>query len=129
MQLSGLKSDALNLVVSTATPDGAAGTSGVDRNTGTAVTFLNFTEVHDTNAFPLFTNTTEHELGHQFLGDPYLPTSGGIGGFFQYLGREGVVDSRVAGQAAGISQQGFRTGLEPRRYAVPLNPEANKPRQ
>jgi RHS repeat-associated protein len=128
-QLAGLKSDALNLMVSTATPNGAAGTSGVDKNTDTAVTFLNFNEAHDRNVYPFFTNTTEHELGHQFLGDSYLPKSGGIGGALQYLGREGVVDTRVAGQAAGISQQGFRVGLEPRRYAVPANPEANKPKQ
>jgi hypothetical protein len=128
-QLTGLQSDALNLVVSSGTPTGAAGVSGVDKNTDTAVTFLNFAEVHDRNAYPLFTNTTEHELGHQFLGDVYRPLSPGIAGFFEYLGRESVVDGRVAAQAAGVSQQGFREGLQPRRYAVPLNPEANKPRQ
>jgi len=128
-QLTGTKSDALNLVVSNATPNGAAGVSGVDRNTDVAVTFVNFNEVHDRNAYPLFTNTTEHEFGHQFLGDVYRPLPGGIAGFFEYLGREAVVDSRVAAQAAGVSQQGFREGLIPRRYAVPLNPEANRPRQ
>jgi RHS repeat-associated protein len=128
-QLTGIKSDALNLVVSNATPNGAAGVSGVDRNTDVAVTFVNFNEVHDRNAYPLFTNTTEHEFGHQFLGDVYRPLPGGIAGFLQYLGREAVVDSRVAAQAAGVSQQGFREGLIPRRYAVPLDPEANKPRQ
>ena len=93
------------------------------------MTFVNFNDVHDRNAYPLFTNTTEHEFGHQFLGDVYQPVSGGILGFFQYLGREAAVDTRIAEQAAGVSQRGFRIGLEPRRYAVPLNPEANKPRQ
>ena len=129
-QVSGLKSDALNLVVSTATPDGSAGTSGVDRTTDTAATFLNVHEVHDTNkGYPFFTNTTEHELGHQFLGDPYLPVSGGLAGSFQYWGRETVVDTRIKGQANGVSQESFRVGLEPRRYAVPASPEANRPRQ
>ncbi len=128
-QLTGVKADSLNIMVSNATPSGAAGVSGVDRNTDTAVTFLNFREVHDINGYPLFTNTTEHELGHQFLGDVYKTLPGGISGFLQYYGRESVVDSRVVGQAVGISQQGFRVGLEPRRYAVPLNPEANKPKQ
>ena len=86
--------------------------------------------MHDTNkGYPLFTNTTEHELGHQFLGDVYKQMTGGIGGFFQYLGAEALVDTRIKGQANGISQQGFRNGLEPRQYAAPLNPEANKPRQ
>jgi RHS repeat-associated protein len=128
-QLNGLKSDALNVIASNATPNGAAGVSGVDPRTDVAVTFINVNEAHDRNAYPLFTNTTEHEFGHQFLGDVYQSLSGGIGGFFQYLGREAAVDTRVAGQAAGVSQQGFREGLMPRRYAVPLNPEANKPRQ
>jgi RHS repeat-associated protein len=129
MQLAGLKADSLNLMVSSATPTGAAGASTVGKDNGTAVTFLNFSDVHDRNAFPLFTNTTEHEMAHQFLGDVYRPLPGGLVGFFQYLGREGNADMRTSGQAAGISQQDFRMGLEPRRYAVPLNPEANKPRQ
>ena len=127
-QLTGLKSDALNLMVSTGTPGGANGASGV--NGDLAVTFLNVNDVVDTNKFfPIITNTTEHEMGHQFLGDPYLQKSGGLAGFFQNLGREAEVDTRVKGQANGISQGGFRVGLEPRRYAVPANPEANKPRQ
>ena len=110
-------------------PNGAAGVSGVDKNTDTAITFLNVNDVTDRNLYPIVTNTLSHELGHQFLGDVYQPLSNDIGGFFKYLGREGAVDSRVAGQAAGISQQGFRDGVAPRRYAAPLNPEANKPRQ
>jgi RHS repeat-associated protein len=126
MQLSGLQSDALNIMVSTGTPNGAAGVSGADRNNGTAVTFLNANDVVDTNkAYPFVTNTTEHELGHQFLGHSFLPDPN----FLQYFGREMEVDARVKGQANGISQTGFREGLEPRRYAVPANPEANKPRQ
>lgn len=88
-------------------PNGAAGVSGVDRNNGTAITFLNLDEVHDRNAYPLFTNTMSHELGHQFIGDVYQPLSNDIGGFFKYFGRETAVDSRIAGQAAGVSQQGF----------------------
>ena len=40
-QLAGLKADSLNLVVSTATPNGASGVSGVTSN-GTAISFLNF---------------------------------------------------------------------------------------
>ncbi|MFN9456202.1 MAG: RHS repeat-associated core domain-containing protein [Acidobacteriota bacterium] len=123
-QLTGTQADALNVIVSSATPNGAAGVSGVNKKTDTAVTFVNFDEVHDRNAFPAFTNTLSHEFAHQFIGDVYRPKS-----YFTYLGREAAADGRIAGQAAGISQQGFREGVAPRRYAVPLNPEANKPRQ
>ena len=52
----------------------------MDKNTDAAVTFLNFTEAHNRNAYSLFTNMTEHELGHQFLGDVYHPLSPGIAG-------------------------------------------------
>ena len=36
---------------------------------------------------------------------------------------------RIFWQGWGVSQQGFREGLAPRRYAAPLNPQALKPRQ
>jgi RHS repeat-associated protein len=124
--VTGLQADALNIMASTGTPTGAAGDSSASRSTGTALTFINVNDAIDTNKlYPLATNTTEHELGHQFLGHPFLPDPNSL----QYLGREAEVDARVKGQANGISQTGFREGLEPRRYAVPANPEANKPRQ
>jgi hypothetical protein len=65
-----------------------------------------------------------HLTLHQFVGDVYKewnPAS--------YEANEFVIDGRVAGQAAGVNQQGVREGLEPSRYAAPLNPEANKPQQ
>lgn len=74
--------------------------------------------------YPLWTNTTEHELAHQFLGDVYQQPNP-----FSYEANEFVVDAKVAAQAAGVSQQSFRTGLEPRSYAAPQNPEAIKPQQ
>ena len=124
--VTGLQADALNIMASTGTPSGAAGDSSASRCTGTALTFINVNDATDTNKlYPFLTNTTEHELGHQFLGHPFLPDPS----FLQYFGREMEVDARVKGQANGISQTGFREGLEPRRYAVPANPEANKPRQ
>ena len=84
---------------------------------------MNVNHVHDNNAFPLFTNTTEHELAHQFLGDTAKPNSS-LG---RYILNEFNVDGRVQGQHMGISQTGFREGLEPRSYANPTNPEAIKP--
>ncbi len=122
--VTGLRSDSLNVVASTATPTGAAGDSGVDPKTDIAITFIAVQAAHSSNAFPLWTNTTEHEMAHQFLGDVYKKFDP-----FSYEANEFVVDAKVAAQAAGMSQQSFRVGLEPRRYAVPLNPEANKPKQ
>ena len=128
-QLTGTQADALNVIASSGTPNGAAGVSGVDKSSGTAITFLNVNDVTDRNLYPFVTNTLSHELGHQLIGDVFQPLSNDVGGSFRYLGREAAVDSRVAGQAAGVSQQGFREGVAPRRYAAPLNPEASKPRQ
>jgi RHS repeat-associated protein len=119
--ISGMQSDAVNVVASSQTLTGSP--QSVMTQQGDAVTLIPVNDVHENNAFPLFTNTIEHELGHHFLGH----TSGEPGGFFNYIGKEFSVDGRVQGQGMGVSQQGFREGLEPRRYANPTNPEANKP--
>ena len=125
-QLTGLKSDSLNLVVSTTTPRrGEAGVSGLAGN-GTAVSFLNFNDVNNSNLGPFLSNTTEHEMGHQFLGDPQ---TGRTPGFFEHMGRDMQIDSMNTAQGRGASQSGYRQGLEPRVYAVPANPEANKPQK
>jgi hypothetical protein len=123
VNVTGQRSDALNVVVSNATISGF-NESGVDKNTGNALTFININDVHNVNLWPLFTNTTDHEMAHQFSGDVYRKWDA-----FGYFLNEFVLDAHVAAQAAGMSQQTFRTGLESRRYAAPLNPEANKPQQ
>ncbi|HXE13522.1 MAG TPA: RHS repeat-associated core domain-containing protein, partial [Bryobacteraceae bacterium] len=124
-QLTGLKSDSLNLVVSTTTPTGEAGVSGLAGN-GTAVSFLNFNDVNNSNVGPLWSNTTEHELGHQFLGDPFKGyTPNGL----EHWWRDAQIDSLNTTQGVGFNERAYREGLEPRRYAAPANPEANKPQQ
>ncbi len=124
-QLTGLKSDSLNLVVSTANANREAGVSGLAGN-GAAVSFLNFNDVNNSNVGPLWSNTTEHEMGHQFLGDPQ---TGRTPGFFEHMGRDMRIDTGNTLQGLGASQSGYRQGLEPRVYAVPANPEANKPQK
>jgi RHS repeat-associated protein len=124
-QLIGWKSDSLNLVVSTTTPSGEAGVSGLAGN-GTAVSFLNFSDVNNSNVGPLWSNTTEPEMGHQFLGDPQTRRTPGV---FEHMGRDMQIDSMNTAQGRGVSQSGYRQGLEPRAYAVPANPEANKPQK
>ena len=113
-------------MVSTGTPSGERGDSSVT-SSDVAVTNINIDAAHNNTAWPLWTNTTSHELAHQFLGDPYRTFDPWVYTFY----REPLVDAKVAEQAGPLhtSQPAFRTGLEPRRYAVPLNPEANKPRQ
>jgi len=123
--VSGLRSDSLNVVASNGTPSGAAGDSGVDKKTDVAISSININEAHNANVFPFFTNTTEHELMHQFVGDVYKDW-----GPVSYEANEFRTDSRVMDQEAmGMNQQAVREGLGQRRYAAPLNPEANKPQQ
>jgi hypothetical protein len=75
---------------------------------------------------PLWSNTTEHELGHQFLGDPFKDyTPGGL----EHWWRDVQIDSLNTTQGLGFSETAYREGLEPRRYAAPATPEANKPQQ
>jgi RHS repeat-associated protein len=115
--ITGSRSGFLNLVVSNGTPSGAAGDSGADRRTGLAISFLNINDAAKYNLYPLSMNTTEHELGHQFLGHVYMNS----GGFLDTFGKEFAVDNRLFGQTLGISQEGFRVGLEPRDYATPAD--------
>lgn len=123
--VTGFQANALNVVVSNTTPNPAvAGTSLVTGSPDVAFTFININDAHNSNAWPLWTNTTEHELAQQFSGDVYQNPNP-----FAYERREFGLDYEVSRQAAGASQLDFRRGLEPRRYAVPLNPEANTPRQ
>ncbi|MGC2657448.1 MAG: hypothetical protein WA324_05695 [Bryobacteraceae bacterium] len=105
-QLVGLKSDSLNLVVSTTTPTGESGVSGLADN-GTAVSFLNFSDVNNSNLGPFWSNTTEHEMGHQFLGDPQ---TGQSPGFFEHMGRDMQIDTMNTAQGLGVSQSGYRQG-------------------
>ena len=50
-------------------------------------------------------------------------------GYFTNMTRDTDIDARNTFQSMGVSQTGYREGLEPRRYAVPANPEANKPQK
>jgi RHS repeat-associated protein len=119
--ISGLKNDSLNVVVR----DRGGSFSDVDQKSDMAVTVVNINDAHNGTLWPLWTNTTSHELGHQFLGDPYREWNPWVYTFY----REPLVDAKVGEQVLGTSQPRFRDGLEKRRYAAPLNPEANKPRQ
>jgi hypothetical protein len=120
--ITGMRSDSLNIMVSSGTPNGANGVSSVDQ--GVALTFININDARNSNAFPLWTNTTEHEIAHQLSGDVYQNPNP-----FQYEMREFGIDYEVGRQAAGSSQQDFRQGVEHRQYAVPATPEAHKPQK
>jgi uncharacterized protein RhaS with RHS repeats len=117
-----LRSDSLNIVASSYTPGGHIGESGVTDN-GIAMTFLNVNDANKNNTWILSTNTTEHEIGEQLLHVGQKPSY--FGNFFGDL----RIDSHLMDQSRGTTQSAFREGTVPRRYAVPLNPEANKPKQ
>jgi RHS repeat-associated protein len=126
VHVSGAKADALNIIASTTTPNPYVnGMSTADSRTGTAYTFLNLNELDNHNLGPMGSVTTEHELGHQFLGDPFRTDRNGG----KNLMRDYEIDTRNTLQGMGASQGAYREGLEPRRYAVPANPEANKPQK
>jgi RHS repeat-associated protein len=114
----------LNVIAGTWTPTGEKGNSAVDPKADVALTFIDMKQAVDAPSFR-YTSTTTHELGHQFLGHVYLPPPG----FFEKLSKERQVDSRVRDQSSGTLQQDFREGLEDRRYAVPLNPDAHVPKK
>ena len=127
--VAGLSKDALNIVVSTTTPNLKSSVSGL--LDGLPTSFVNFNEVTNGNYALFGSNSTEHELGHQFLGDPFGGRSS-PNEFLQYLqntGRDYQIDTRNTLQQAGQIQSGYRIGLEPRRYAVPADPNAAKPKQ
>ena len=89
---------------------------------GNAIAFIDVDAANSWNS-PFSENTTEHELAHVFLGHIYGPRSF-LGNLFGDIG----INVRLNGQSKfGISQQDMREGLAPRRYAVPMNPEAFKP--
>jgi RHS repeat-associated protein len=121
--LRGLNPDALNVMVSQGTPTNKAGVSYLDQNG--PVSIININDAIAGNWSPFGMNTTAHELGHHFLGDVGTRPRGE----FDVLSKEYDVDNRLLMQGVGRSQQDFREGVKQKRYAVPLNPEANKPRQ
>jgi RHS repeat-associated protein len=121
--LTGLNPDALNVVVSQGTPNNAAGVSYLDQNG--PVSIVNINDAISGNWYPFAMNTTAHEFGHHFLGHVGTRPAGRL----DVLGKEYDVDNRLLMQSMGAAQQDFREGVKQKRYAVPLNPEANKPRQ
>jgi hypothetical protein len=119
--ISGTREDYLNVLVT----DHGDSESKANRDTGVAAILLNINDAHNGSLWPIWTSTLSHELGHQFLGDPFKDFDPWV----YMLYREPLVDAKVAEQQLGTSQPRFRDGLEPRRYAVPANPEAVKPKQ
>jgi RHS repeat-associated protein len=117
--LTGLNPDALNVVVSQGTPNNKAGASSNN------VTIINIDDAVAGNWWPFAMNTTTHELGHHFLGHTGTRPKGVV----DVTSKEYDVDNRLLMQSLGRSQPDFREGVKQKRYAVPLNPEANKPRQ
>jgi len=122
-RLSGLDPNSLNVIATDYNPKGKIGVAGLEKGTKIPYIIVNVDEANVRDTF--FTaNTTKHEMAHHFLGHVYDP-----GELKNYL-YDTSVNSRLHFQSVwGISQQALREGLAPRKYAVPANPEANKPRK
>jgi hypothetical protein len=54
------------------------------------LSFLSFNDVNNSNVGFVWSNTTEHEMGYQFLGDPQ---AGRTPGFVEHLGTDMQIDS------------------------------------
>ena len=124
---TGLDANAVNIFVSRTLPPSKAGMAGVSEIDDVAAVIVNFDKV--SNGRFITINTTAHELGHHFIGDVYRSKRVGIPGHFQSIARDVAVNTRLRFQALGFNQQPFREVLTHRVYAVPLNSEANEPRQ
>ena len=110
---TGYDADALNIYVSSKDSTGKKGYTGQVKGTDIPMIVVSIDDANN--------STRDHEIGHNFLG--HAGNSG------KYLFQEISVNSRILFQSLGFSQQAFREGLAPRRYAVPLDSEANKPRK
>jgi RHS repeat-associated protein len=119
--MTGLQKDSLNVYFSNATGANTAGASFNSPYGGVVIINPNHLEALSTNGlWPFGTNTLEHELSHHFLGH----TSE------QQGSHETDADWNVYKQGVWHSPvQRFRNGLEPKSYAAPSDPEANKPQQ
>jgi hypothetical protein len=107
--VSGLDAKALNMVVTNQVTQGRAGTD----DDGTALTFI--PSKWSTSGT---SNTTTHELAHNFLGHAVQKYEGP----WSYGMKEAEVGFKLTIESAGWSITGFRTGVEPRVYAVPVSP-------
>jgi RHS repeat-associated protein len=119
---AGLKADSLNIIASDMTVTGAKGNSGIT-DEGIAISIVAIPIMKNTNWF-VDGNTSELEIAHQFLGDPYkekTPSGNDAS--------DASIAVRNTFQQWGVSQQAYRVGLEPARFASPTNPEAIKPQK
>jgi hypothetical protein len=124
----GMQSDKLNVYFSDHLPGSIkAGTSFnlTDGSSGIVLDADNVELLSTNMLYPLGTNTMEHEVGHHLLGH----TSRKIQGQADYQSNEFWTDTEVYFQSWWRSSTAFRQGTEKKVYAVPANPELNKPSQ
>lgn len=113
---AGLKSDSVNLIVSTGTLNGLPGESGIT-DSGIAITMVSTIRAHDWN-WGMDGNTTELELAHQFNGDLYKTRT-----LTGNQASDGGIAARNTFQQLGVSQDAYRIGLEPASFSNPTNPQ------
>ncbi len=123
--VSGTNAQALNVVFTDQTPFLHTGES-INYNDGRLITYINVNIGTTGTGFSMFgTPTLTHEYGEQFLH------VGQEKSFFGNAFGDFAVDRMMSGVSAGRTGaiQDLRNSLANKRYAVPVNPEANKPKQ
>jgi len=116
--------DSLNVVATSSIPKDYIGASGLEKGTKIPYIMVNVDNANVMNT--LFTaNTIEHEMSHHFRGDVDQHRT-----FFNNLLYDSIINIGFYYQSHhDIPMPYVREGLAPRRYAVPANPEVNKPRK
>jgi len=118
-QYSSIDPKSINVFVTDVLYKNLAGLSGRIKDSDIAIVQLSANKSSN--------NTPGHELGHQFLGHVGKDR---IMAPLDNLFYDGSINLRLFFQSNfGFSQKAMREGLAPRIYAVPLNPESNKPKQ
>jgi hypothetical protein len=118
---SGLDIKSLNVVATGKLSGDHPGIAGYSKDGHLPVVMINVDDAKVKNTL-IWANTFEHEAGHHFLGHVDDP------GKLKNYPYDASVNSRLHFQSVwGVSQQSMREGLAPRVYAVPANPELNKP--
>jgi hypothetical protein len=119
--ITGLQSNSLNLLVTGSISTGNAGESPQPNN-GTYLSIIGVNDAHNSNVFPFFTNTVEHEITHQLKGDTQNPNTNP----FAYTFNEFNVDFRAQMLGFGVKQDALVSGAQNKPFTVPQKQEKPK---
>jgi len=121
--ITGVQSNSLNVLVTDKLPTGNAGESA-PANNGLYLSMVGVGDAHNANAFPLFTNTVEHEMMHQLKGDTEHPNTNPAA----YIANEFNVDFRDQMMGLGVRQDSAASGAQNKPFTVQPGEKNVKPK-